>query len=441
MTELIFSFDTEDFTSNAAADAIVREAEILTKHGVRGCFCVVGLLAKQLKAWGRTDVIDALKHHEIGLHTLGHTLHPMISEYTDTEDFEAARREVIRQEGEAVRLIKETFGVDGVYAAVPPGNAKSYAAMYAYADMGIPVYADTFCDPENGSGSYYCNMFHAEYAFCCEGSFFTADENELKANLDELAKRERAVIYTHPNASLYSEWWDILNYDKQNLCEFGHWKECKRRPAEQSEKFYENLERTVCLVKNDPRFRIVTYRDVAERNLRNEPRIMTPADLEEIRMQLNERFFPVTSPASFSLSDIFYACVDFLNGKERHVCGKTFGFLSAPFRAEKQFCVTGKEMRLSAESIAADTFIPEKITVGENELGPADWLYAALDILCGAEQTAVTGREQLPSLDILPQVRDASLKGTWRHSDTFEDKYLSDRLRLQCWTMRFPAHT
>ena len=38
MTELIFSFDTEDFTSNEAADAIYREAEILREEGVRGCF-------------------------------------------------------------------------------------------------------------------------------------------------------------------------------------------------------------------------------------------------------------------------------------------------------------------------------------------------------------------------------------------------------------------
>ena len=47
-TELIFSFDTEDFTSNTAADAILTEAEILREEGVRGCFCLVGFLADQL---------------------------------------------------------------------------------------------------------------------------------------------------------------------------------------------------------------------------------------------------------------------------------------------------------------------------------------------------------------------------------------------------------
>lgn len=438
MTDIVFSFDTEDFTSNTSADAILREAEILRSRGVRGCFCLVGLLAKQLKAWERTDVIEALKHHEINLHTYGHTLHPMINEYTDIEDFEKARAEVIRQETEAVRLIKESVGADRIYAAVPPGNSKSYAAMYAYADMGIPVYADTFCDPDDGSGSWYCNIFHVDYAYCCESSFFDEDENTLKGVLDMLAKRKRAVIYTHPNASLFEEWWDIVNYDKENLCEFGKWKECRRRPVEQSEKFYENLGLIVDMIKKDSRFNIVTYSDIAERIAEKKPRVIRKDDLYEIKEQLRKGLFPVRVPDSFSLSDIFCACVDFMQGKSEHVCGKVYGFLSQPFRADSEFTVTAEEIKKSAEVIRTDAFLPEKIRVGEREIGPADWLSAALDILCGKSETAIIPKEQLPCLDILPQVRDCSFKGTWRHSDKFEDKYLSDRLRFQSWTMRFP---
>ena len=439
MTDLIFSFDTEDFTSNTAADAILREAEILKKHGVKGCFCLVGLLARQLTAWGRTDVIEALKSHEINLHTYGHTLHPMINEYTDTEDFEQAHSEVIRQESEALRLIKNAVGAKRVFAAVPPGNQKSYAAMYAYADMGIPVYADTFCDPKDGSGSFYCNVFHIDYTFCCESEFFTADEEKLKAVLDGLAERKRAVVYTHPNASLFEEWWDIVNYDKENLCEFGDWKECRRRPTELSENFFKNLERFVELAKNDGRFNIVTYGDIAKRLADEKPRVITKKDLPEIRSRLSEKLFPVTSPASLSLSDIFCACVDLLCGKSEHICKKVYGFLSQPHAAEETLTLTAGEIKKSAEGLRTDTFIPEKISVGGKEIGPADWLYAALCILCGEEKAVIKPSAQLPCLDILPEVRDCSFKGTWRHSDSFEDKYLSERLRLQSWTMRFPA--
>lgn len=437
MTDIIFSFDTEDFTSNTAADAILTEAEILRRHNVKGCFCLVGLLAKQLKAWGRDDVLAALKHHEIESHTYGHTLHPMINEYTDIEDFEAAKAEVIRQETEALRLIKEATGTERVFAAVPPGNQKCYAAMYAYSEMGIPIYADTFCDPEDGSGSTYCNIFHIEYAFCMESKFFTGGEAELREVLDSLAKRKRAVIYTHPNVSLFDEWWDIVNYDKENLRPFGDWKPCHRRPAEQSEKFYANLDLLLTLIENDDRFRIVTYSDIAKELESEGERVLTTADLPGIRKSLRNDLYPLKVPFSLSLSDIFETCVDLLNGNENHVCGRVYGFLSAPFSAGETLTLTADEIRKSAAGIKTGDFLPEKITVGGKEIGPADWLLAALDILCGESEAVVVPRSQLPSLDALPQVRDCSFKGTWRHSDSFEDNYLSDRLRLQSWTMRF----
>lgn len=440
MTELIFSFDTEDFTSEKAADGILAEAEILHKNGVKGCFCMVGLLAKQLTAWGRTDVLDALKHHEIGLHTYGHTLHPMINEYTDIADFDEARREVIRQETEAIRLIREATGTEKIYAAVPPGNQKSYAAMYAYSDMGIPVYADTYCDPANGGGSYYCNIFHVEYAFCLESILFTCGEKEIREMLDRLSSRKRAVIFTHPNQSLFNEWWDILNYDKENLCEFGNWKECRRRPPEETERFFRNLDLLVRLAKADSRFRIVTYSDVAAQTAAEGKRIIRRSDIPLLREQLRKELYPVTDPTSLSLSDIFYACVKLLGGEEKYVCSKAYGFLEKPYAADTSFSVTEREMRESAATIKTEAFLPTRITVGEKKLGPADWLFAALDVLSGENEAVITPKKQLPCLDGLPQVRDCSFAGTWRHSDAFRDEYLSDRLRWQSWTMRFPVN-
>ena len=76
MTDIIFSFDTEDFTCSRAADGILEAAETLRAEGIRGCFCMVGLLAEQLLAWGRTDVLEALKYHEVHFHSFGHSFHP-----------------------------------------------------------------------------------------------------------------------------------------------------------------------------------------------------------------------------------------------------------------------------------------------------------------------------------------------------------------------------
>ena len=41
-----------------------------------------------------------------------------------------------------MKMVKQVSGVEHFYTVVPPGNSKSYVAMYAYADMGIPTYSD-----------------------------------------------------------------------------------------------------------------------------------------------------------------------------------------------------------------------------------------------------------------------------------------------------------
>lgn len=436
MTDIIFSFDTEDFTSSVAADAIIREAEILNEEGIRGCFCMVGLLAKQLENWGRTDVIEALKLHEISSHSYGHSLHPTINEYTDIYDFEEAKNLVIKQETEAIDMIKHATGIEKIYAACPPGNQKSYVAMYAYSDMGIPIYTDTYCDTDDGQGVYYCNIYNVLYTYCMEQSFFTCDEEHLKNLADEFAKNNRVVIYTHPNFSMFSEFWDRLNYDGSNINEFGNWKECKRRPVEESEKFYNNLKKMIRILKNDKRFRITTYGELAKELSLEPERKITLDTIPELYKQIKSKFFPVISPNSFSMSDMFLACRDLLCGKKEHLCSKVYGFLEEPYAINEQITLSADSIRESARKMSFETFLPTKIDVDGTIIGPADWLRAAMAVLCGETNVIVAPGESMPSLDVLPQVRDCSMKG-WIQRRDFEDKYLSKRLKLQSWTMRF----
>ena len=63
---VILWFDTEDYLLPASDDAAKRVAEILTARGVRGTFKIVGEKARVLERRGRTDVIAALKRHDMG---------------------------------------------------------------------------------------------------------------------------------------------------------------------------------------------------------------------------------------------------------------------------------------------------------------------------------------------------------------------------------------
>ena len=83
-TKVVFFFDTEDFIQPRSADAIRDIANILASEGVRGHFAMIGYLGQKLVEWRRTDVLDALKPHLVGTHTLYHALHPNSTESTDS---------------------------------------------------------------------------------------------------------------------------------------------------------------------------------------------------------------------------------------------------------------------------------------------------------------------------------------------------------------------
>jgi len=436
MTEIIFAFDTEDFTSNTAADAIYEEAEILRKEGVRGGFCVVGLVAKQLLNWNRQDVIDALSHHDILSHTYSHSIHPTLHEYTDIEDFEKAYKMVETQEKEGISLIKKAFPGKEILGACPPGNQKNYVAMYVYADMGLPIYADTVCDTPDGRGIYYCNIYHTQYTFSMENFFGNNSDEYMKKTLDSLSSHNRVILFTHPNAAIFNEFWDSVNYLKENSCEFGKWKECKKRPAEETEMYYDSIRRFIRHIKADKRFCISSFSLLKEKLLKEEKRAIKKDDIPFIKEKLEKEFAAIEYP-SYSLSDIFLAVCDFLRGKDYHLCEKVYGFLETPEGVSEEIYLSKEDIIKAAKEMDTDKFLPHKIMAGGKIIGPADFVFAAIDVLMGEENIKISPKPQLPSLDATPRLRDVNFKCGWIQSDSFEDKYISKRLRLQSWTMRF----
>ena len=78
---VVLWFDTEDYLLKADDEAILRNATFLTQEGLKGTFKVVGEKARVLEQRGRTDVIAALKKHEIGFHSNFHSVHPTPAQY------------------------------------------------------------------------------------------------------------------------------------------------------------------------------------------------------------------------------------------------------------------------------------------------------------------------------------------------------------------------
>ena len=439
MTEVYFSFDTEDFTSNTASDAIRDEANILRAYGVRGNFNVVGYLARELVRNRRTDVLDALKAHTVSFHSLRHSYHPTINEYTDLEDYAAARAELDRQEHEGMGMVKAALGVDSFPAAVPPGDSLSYVAMYAYADWGIPLYLGSLFKTPDGAGVYYCNGLHISYDYGMEWVFRQPDYR-LEDLLDRMAERRRAVVFTHPNRALYEVFWDMVNYNGENKHPMYEWEEPPRYPAADSARFYQRMCELLEALKADDRFRICSMEELRDRALADmDGRVVTRAQLPAIRAALARDFRWVTAPVSLSVADAFFAARHFLLHPEaaEYRTEPVHGFLYEPEGVREPVTLSAAEIRALAQRCEPAAFLPPYFEAAGKRVGPADLLFGMLDAALGAETVTVVPRPQQCAYEAAyPELRDLRLKGSWIHAPTFEDRYLSDRLRLQAWTIR-----
>ena len=104
---------------------------------------------------------------------------------------------------------------------------------------------------------------------------------------------------------------------------------------------------------------------------------------------------------------------------------------------QKPVKVSKDDIRQAAAQIKTGAFIPEQIRVGDALLGPADYLFAMAEaLLPGTEDVALQPRPQLVDISDLPKLEALSLKGKWLFSPEFQDRFVSERLRLQAWTLR-----
>ena len=451
-SEILICFDTEDFTSSHAADSIRDGARLLTQEGVRANYMIVGLLAGQFIAWNRQDVLDALRHHEIHSHSWGHSMHPTICEYTDIADYQKSYDLVYAQEAEGMGMIKAATGADRLYAAVPGGNSVSAAALYAYADLGFEAYCDnTILRTGDGRPLWFCNLNYMQYVTAMESYFFEDDYSEDKL-VELIASRRRTILYNHPNRALYKQFWDGVNYRGENKHPWGEWEEAPRYSEFESIRFFERMRALIKRLKAEknadgsPRFAFRTISEtLAEDNVpRTVVRSDMPVYLDALRRsyamgKLDPLALSRTSAPRISLCEALYAASRLIAGESRvNLDGfRSHGFLAEPQGIAVPAEVSFDEITRALKSLDFSTFLPPSVKTGRFRLGPADLLMAALELICEEKPLfTLTPRMQQADYTEFPDLRDLKMEGTWLHAPSFKDEFISDRLRLQGWTLR-----
>ena len=443
-TKVLFFFDTEDFVQPRSADAIRDIAQILESEGVKGHFAMVGYLGKKLVDWRRFDVVDALKSHHVGTQTLYHSLHPNITEFTDIEDFDAAYLRAMDEESRAIGMIEAATGAEKMWCSVLPGNGNTIVAMYLYADLGIPFFgggAGMYEDCTKCGDVWYCNQRHLTYDYSLRlESFIPGDlcgPDDVDAKLGELAGRKVVTFYMHPHMAVLAKHWDEEPFKGANRYPFGRWPHAAARDPADTAAFYERLRAFVRRMKSDPRFEVTDCPTLlAEQRPR---KAMTKADVPAMRAALAADLGPVRAPGEWCVADCFLAAVRLLRGEKSHMPGKVYGFLYEPVGVSSPVRVKSADLKAAAERIDISRFLPPSIDVGGTKIGPADFLFAALEVLeSGCDEVLVQPRNQLGNIaHWLPKMAEASFRGTWIYTPEYKDEWTSNRLRWQFWTFRY----
>jgi len=275
---VILWFDTEDYLLLADDDAAKRLAEMLSERNIRATFKLVGEKARVLEKRGRSDVINALKKHDIGYHANLHSVHPTPSEYLAECGLLDGISEFVRREGGGAADVRRVFAVDTLSCYGQPGSSWGPQAIAALpqigvAPRGIPCYLDEGAHVGlNAKPFWYAgalNVYHM-------GPNYTRMELHDPAAVEPGKKKFTAIaqrlgsydggglisIFYHPCEWVHQEFWDGVNFRRGANPPREEWKPPPQRPAAETEAAFRRFAEYIDHIRSTPGVRFVTASDL-----------------------------------------------------------------------------------------------------------------------------------------------------------------------------------
>ena len=268
---VVLWFDEEDYILPQDDDATLRLAQLLTKLDVRATFKIVGEKARVLEQRHRTDVIAALKRHEIGYHSNTHSQQPTVAVYLQNAGWESGSAEFYRREMAGVKDIQRIFGVTpSCYGQ--PGSSWAPQAYPALRRMGIRMYLDEADHVGIDDQPFYyarlLNVFKMRSTLArmelSGGNSLGEGKARFTGAYDKLRAQGGGTIsiYYHPSEWVHAEFWDGVNFSHGANPPRDQWKLPKTRPAAETETAFSDFEAYIQFIKAQPGVRFVTANEM-----------------------------------------------------------------------------------------------------------------------------------------------------------------------------------
>jgi hypothetical protein len=332
---VILWFDTEDYLLKSDDDATLRLATFLTGEGVRATFKIVGEKARVLEQRGRTDVIDALKKHEIGYHSNFHSVHPTPAEYLSTLGWDEGVAEFERREGRGLEDLRRIFGQNPSCYGQPGSSwgPQTYGAMRkwgmsAYLDSGSHVGVDK-------KPMYYCGLLtmydlaHHPRTGLGDPSDVEKANQSFKAAHDKLLTEGGGLvsIWYHPCEFVHKKFWDSIFADGANPPREA-WTPPPQKTSDETKIAFQNWESWLKYIKSFPDVGFITAREAAQLVWADKARDrdFTPQEIREIAAAVaGDANYQIRGDYALAPSEIFWLLNSFLvqHGKGPVKLGET----------------------------------------------------------------------------------------------------------------------
>ncbi len=451
-------FDVEDCVTPLSDDIAKDLADTLSDHGLKGEFMVVGDKARMLEKRGRWDVIEALRRHEVGLHTNRHSRHPNVAEYLEDNRWNDGIEEAVRREGPGVETIRRLFGRTPACWGQSGGSwgPQIHPAMKRLR-VPVIVYPETYT-PSSDIHWYggvltfgYRRFFEGFDQFFSEDKKFQRHFEAFQARVDENLDSGypwMGLFCAHPITVRAFEFGDVLN--------FGHGKERPpelwKQPPLKSEAEYrtalKNFEILTKFIASHPRLQVVPISTVRERFGRVVNRINQSDLLSYAETAKGMKDIPIDdarlSPAE-ACDVLAQAILAFSKGMRpgEYVIRHIDGPVTMPPEKVSITSVAWDGFRSRCEFVNSFINRTGQLPASTGNVGIGSFYRAACDcfVALATQQTpkrvAFRSGPQIPTIaEVIARRTESGYRGWAIHKPDLKVTNLLELTRLQTWTLK-----
>jgi hypothetical protein len=215
-------FDTEDSFSPPESPSHTlpgQLADIMHKHGLQGCFHIIGERARFWERHRMTRVIESIKSHDVGLHFDRGSIHPTTAEEVSELDWFQGVDRVLFRELPGFQALTRIFGKCS--ALTQHGGTFAAQIVYAAGKLGKPFFYSPFRLPGRNVAWYCNNLLIGGYQAPFYFDTVYKDTAKFEAVLAKvnpyLDQRTEAFDFTamfgcHPVRAVMEEFPCVLNF-------------------------------------------------------------------------------------------------------------------------------------------------------------------------------------------------------------------------------------